>query len=287
MVKAIVTDVDGVIVGKMPGVNFPLPSAAVTQKLTELHKKGIPVVLNTAKFNKAILEIIKKAELKNPHVTDGGSVVIDPLAHKVIKKHVFGKQLARELVKNSLEHGFYTEFYGIDNWYVQEDQVSSFTEKRVAILQENYTTVPSLLDHVDNIDGIKIFSFIHKPEEKKLVDDMLKPFKDQINYVWSHHPATFPSENVVITLKGVSKKDATLEVLEYLGISPDETLGVGDTLGDWIFMEVCGYVAVTGEHSEELIRNAKAKGSGKYFLAKDADHDGFLASIDYFFSKTT
>lgn len=282
MVQAIVTDVDGVIVGKTRGVNFPLPSELVIRKLKELHNKGIPVVLNTAKFNKAVLEIIRAADLRNPHITDGGALIIDPLNDKLITKHVFGKVLAKQIVKTSLENGFYTEFYGVDNWYIQNDQRGMFSEKRVAILQQNHMAVDSLIHHVDDIDVIKIFSFIHKPEDKKRVDAMLKPFSSQIHIVWSHHPTIYPSENAIITIKGVSKKEATLAVLNYLKVSPENTLGVGDTLGDWSFMNVCGYVGVTGEHSQQLIDNAKAKGAGKYFIAKDADQDGVLEILDNF-----
>jgi HAD superfamily hydrolase (TIGR01484 family) len=282
MIKAIITDVDGVIVGKQKGINFPLPSTPVIQKLIKLQTKGIPVVLNTAKFNRAVLDIIKNANLRNPHITDGGALIIDPLDNKVIRKHVFGKLLAKEIVKASIENGFYTEFYGVDDWFVQHDQVSSFTQKRIAILQQEHTAVNSLIDHVDAIDVIKIFSFIHKPEDKKKVDKILEPFKNQIHVVWSHHPTTYPAQNAIITLKGVSKKDATLEVLEYLKISPNEALGIGDTLGDWNFMDVCGYVGVVGSHSEELIKHAKSKGENKYFLGSDVDTEGFIEIIDYF-----
>lgn len=50
MIKAIIADVDGVIVGNRRGVNFPLPNKVVMQKLKDLHKKGIPIVLCTEPF---------------------------------------------------------------------------------------------------------------------------------------------------------------------------------------------------------------------------------------------
>lgn len=282
MVKAIVTDVDGVIVGKKPGVNFPLPSPTVIQKLHELHKTGIPVILNTAKFNFAVKEIITRAGLKNPHITDGGALIIDPLNHQVIKKHVFEKSLAKAIVKVSIEHGFYTEFYGVDEWFIQKKDIGAFTKKRSSILQKEYKAVDSLLEIIDSIDVIKIFAFIHKPEEKPRVEKMLYEFKESIHLVWSLHPLTAPTQNAIITVKGVSKKDATFEVLEHLKIPPHEALAIGDTLGDWNFMNVCKYAGVVGDRSHELIKHAKNKGAGNYFIAPGVDEDGFIKIIDYF-----
>ncbi len=49
MVKLIITDVDGVIVGHKVGVNFPYPSQKVIEALKEV-KLSIPVVLCTGKY---------------------------------------------------------------------------------------------------------------------------------------------------------------------------------------------------------------------------------------------
>lgn len=45
MIKAIITDIDGIIVGKKQGVNFPLPNELVIQKLKELHNNGLAIIL--------------------------------------------------------------------------------------------------------------------------------------------------------------------------------------------------------------------------------------------------
>ena len=107
MMKAIITDVDGVIVGKKRGVNFPLPNYKVIRKLKKIRAEGIPVVLCTAKSNFAILEIVKKANLLNPHIADGGALIIDPLNDHVIKKRNFDKKLAKDIVSACFNGGIY------------------------------------------------------------------------------------------------------------------------------------------------------------------------------------
>ncbi len=282
MVKAIITDVDGVIVGKKSGVNFPLPNQKIIHRLKALHKKHIPVVLCTAKFNYAVKEIIIQADLRNPHITDGGALIIDPLDNKIIKQHLFDKTLALEIIKSSIANNIYTEMYGANEYYLQKDHVNHFTKRRREILQKEQITVDSLLDRIDGIDIIKIIQFAHSASEKEKIEKILAPFKDKIHYIWSHHPATYPAENTIVTIKGVSKKDASIDVLNYLKITPEETLGIGDTIGDWNFMSICKYVGVVGDASSELKNLAKTKGVGKYFFGSSVDEDGFLQILDYF-----
>src|SRR5471030_3245027 len=100
MIKAIIADVDGVLVGKKNGFNFPLPSTQVIQGLLRVHNGGTPVVLCTAKFNYAVRAIIKKAKLTGPHITDGGALILDPISGTVLRKYVLEPRLARDIVKS-------------------------------------------------------------------------------------------------------------------------------------------------------------------------------------------
>lgn len=282
MIKAIITDVDGVIVGKKHGVNFPLPNELVIQRLKDLHKKGMPIVLCTAKFNYAVLKIIQQADLRNPHITDGGALIIDPLDKKVIRKHIFDRTLAENIVSTLLAAGIYTECFGVEEYFLQKDHHSDFTKKRIAIIQKEHKAVDSLVAHVKQEDVIKILAFIKTDEEKQIVEQRLKPFMGNMHLIWSTHPALFPHTGAVITVKDVSKKHAALEVLQYLNISPEQTLGIGDTLGDWNFMSLCKYVATVGDESQELKSLAKSKGEGKYFIGSSVDENAFLEIVDYF-----
>ena len=282
MIKAIITDVDGVIVGKKQGVNFPLPNQVVIRRLQALQKKGIPVILCTSKSSHIIKELIRQADLRCPHITDAGALIIDPLDHKVIKVCVFDKPLASDIVAASLSEKFYTEVYGIDDYYLQKDYVGNFTEKRIQILQKEHITLNSLVEEIDSIDVIKIKIFAHNKEEKKKIQQFLEQFNEKANILWGQHPFTAPTEETNITVKGVSKQTAALEVLDYLKISPSESLGISDTVGDWNFMSLCKYVGVVGDESSEFKELAKTKGEGNYFFGSSVDDDGFLQIVDYF-----
>lgn len=91
-----------------------------------------------------------------------------------------------------------------------------------------------------------------------------------------------PSQNTVITVKGVSKKAASEDVLDYLNVSPGDVLGIGDTISDWNFMSLCKYAGVVGDASEELKELAKTKGEGNYFFGLSVDQDGFLQILNHY-----
>ncbi len=279
MIKAIITDVDGVIVGKQKGVNFPLPHTDVIKKLQELYKKGIPVVLCTAKFNHAILGIIESTNLNNPHITDGGALVIDPLDKKLITQHTVSDTIISSLIKELVLEKMYFEVYTPDFYAIQQGLDTSITKGREAILQE----APRIADLPYNgelIKGVttKIQVITNDIEKTTKIFDQ---YADQTDYIWTEHPS-MPYKIGVLTKKGVSKRSASEEVARSLGISFDEVLGVGDTKGDWNFMSLCKYVGVTGDNSPELKDLAKSKGKNNYFFASSVEENGFLEIIKYF-----
>ncbi len=284
MIKAIITDIDGVIVGAKHGINFPLPNNKVIQKLKELHKGGLPIVLCTAKFQCGIQELVKKAELSNPHITDGGALIIDPLDNLIIKKHTVEKQSVEKIISRSIENNIYIEAYGVDDYFIQKDQICEITEQHTPILQQEPKIVDDLLKAMKKIDVIKLITYARNDQDKLRIESLLEDMEDGIHTIWTMHPTMLPTRLCIITLNGVSKKAAAEEVMEYLKVSPEETLGIGDTLGDWKFMSMCKYAATVGDESDELKELVKTKGAGNYFISSSVDEDGFLDIIDYFLS---
>ncbi len=282
MIKAILTDIDGVIVGNKHGVNFPLPTQAVIQKLKELHQNGLPIVLCTAKYHPGVIDLIKLANLHGPHITSGGALVIDPLDNKFIKTNSLDNKLVQQIITTCIKNNIYIECYGTENYYVEKKQAFELTKKHAAINVVEPIIVSSMEKEVVTTDIIKIEAFAKNKEDIQRVDSFIKKFSDQVNVIWTMHPTILPFQICVVTVKGVSKKAASMEVLDYLKISPDEILGIGDTLGDWIFMEMCKYVATIGNESKELKELVKTKDEDNYYCASSVDEDGILDVFNYF-----
>lgn len=67
MIKAIISDVDGVVIGEKIGFNSPHPNDDVIAALKAVREKGVAVCLCTAKPHFSIAEEIKRPNL---HIAD-------------------------------------------------------------------------------------------------------------------------------------------------------------------------------------------------------------------------
>ena len=183
MVKLIVLDVDGVIVGHKIGVNFPYPNEKVISALKEIRQSGIPIVLCSGKYHQAIEPIIFKAGLNNPHITDAGSLILDPIADKIIHAYTLDKKVASEIINICLQNGIHIEAYSTENFYMQKDQTSDKLKRRLKILQHNPIIVDSLIESINQQDIIKLLPVVTSVQEKEKLENLLKPFSDKVNLV--------------------------------------------------------------------------------------------------------
>ncbi|HYK08228.1 MAG TPA: HAD family hydrolase [Candidatus Eisenbacteria bacterium] len=281
MIKAIVFDVDGVLKGSKEGINFPIPHADVIQKLKTLREEGIPVILCSGNYLHSILKIIQLANLRNPHISDRGALIVDPLDGVVLEKHLLQRKYVKEIIKTILSAGFYMEVYSDNEYFVQKSQVSELTKKRTVILQEQ----PVLVDSFEEIfskDIIKINIFSKNEEEKEKATKALSHIKNEIAIVWLSNPATGTMHIANVTSKDISKPYAVQQVLQRMHINSKDVLGVGDTLSDWEFMSLCGYTAAMGNADSALKELVKTKGEGKYFIAPHVDDNGVLEALKHF-----
>jgi hydroxymethylpyrimidine pyrophosphatase-like HAD family hydrolase len=142
--------------------------------------------------------------------------------------------------------------------------------------------VSSLEENLITTDSIKIEAFAKNKEEMPHIESLLKSFTNDIHILWTMHATILPYQICDITVKNVSKKSAALEVLQFLNIQPADVLGIGDTLGDWNFIEMCKYAATVGDESTDLKDLVKTKGEGNYFYGSSVDENGLLDIFNYF-----
>lgn len=275
-IKGIILDIDGVIVGEKIGFNSPWPHPAVIEALTKIRRQGIPICLITAKPHFAVSKIIKDAELKNPHITDGGSVIIDPIDNIIVKKHIIDKELATKALELFLQNSIYVEFYTVNDYFVQQNQVSEITQKHQHILQRSPVIVPSLIEEVTKLEITKIMPIAQNIEDSKRVNDIFKPLADKLNLYWAVHPVALPLQFGIVVPDGIDKTAGIKEVGKSLKVSFDELLSVGDSTSDWQFIQLCKYGAAMGNATQELKDLVKSKGTEFSYIAPSVDDNGIL-----------
>jgi HAD superfamily hydrolase (TIGR01484 family) len=282
MIKGIILDVDGVIVGEKIGYNSPYPHPEVIARLKGIEEKGVPISLCSGKPHNSIEKIIRDANLHNLHITNGGSVVIDPIDNVLLKSHTLDKKAAHTVLEVFLQNGFYSEIYTVEEYFIQADQKRPLTEIHTYIMQNAPHVVDSLLAVIDTLDVVKIMPVAQNEGEKQKLAALFKPYEHLLTLSWGVHPIANPHQFGIVTAKGISKQQAVAEIAERTGIREDEFLGVGDSTSDWQFIEQCGYAGSLSNGSSELKELITTKGSRGYIAKNSVDDNGILQVFDYF-----
>ncbi|NTU46202.1 HAD family phosphatase [Candidatus Roizmanbacteria bacterium] len=281
MIKGIILDVDGVIIGNKQGYNWPLPNTRVLETLKSLRQNGVVISLCTGKGTFAIHEIVKLAHLDNVHIGDGGAVVADILNQKIIEQHTIDTNHVLTILDMLLSHNIYTELYTQDGYYIQKNQIGDKTEKHKAILYREPNIVDSLREKANELAVVKIMPVADDETQKNVIISLFEQFKNTLTLQWGIHPTALPYQFGIITLQGISKKQAAITISKHTGVPLDEMLGVGDGMTDWQFMEICGYAGAMGNASQGL-RDHVALKNDRGYVGKSVDENGALDILKHF-----
>jgi len=282
-IKAIILDIDGVIIGEKIGVNSPYPNSKVIKALQKLKADGYLVVACTGKPFLAIEKIIKNATLYNLHIVDGGATLFDPVNKTPVKIKSIGGERAVPIIEFFLNNNIYTEFYTQNDYYVQRSQVGIKTEKHSFVLQRNPIVVNNLAKEAAKHNVIRLMLIADDKTKINLIQGLFdKNFKNKLNIRWSTHPPILPLQFGIVTAKGISKKEMLYDLLDSYSLSTDDILSIGDSMSDWEFMQISKYVA-TVENADPLLKNlVNSKGKDYSYIGKSVDENGILDIIKHF-----
>jgi len=281
-IKALILDVDGVILGEKEGYNFPQPHADVIAALKSINKQR-PIILCTAKPLFSVENIIQRSQLySTPHICEAGALIVDGKSGKVISQDVIENSLVVKVIKNYQSQGFYTEFYTRDNYYAQSSQKAEITKLHAHSLLKDPVLVDDLAEEAKQHDIIKIITITKDESEKPDVEDIFQDYSAKLNLYWGIHPIALPAQFAVITTDNVSKKLSSVKVIKDLGIPFQNVLGVGDGMSDWQFMEECGYAAAMGNAKDKLKDLVIEKGDKYGFVAPTVDENGILSIFKHY-----
>lgn len=284
-IKGIILDVDGVIIGEKIGFNSPDPHIDVINKLKEIRNEGIPISLCTAKPHFSINKIIKAAGLDNYHIADGGSVIINPINNSIVKKYVIDKNCVKEILDMYIANNVYTEFYTVDNYFIQENQKCDITQKHIHILQDNPVVVNNLSEESLKHEVTKIMPIALDEKDQIKVTKLFEEMNTGLTLSWGIHPVANPLKFGIITAPGISKKQGAIEISKNMKVSLENILAVGDSTSDWQFIELCGYGAAIGNASDKLKELVRTKKENHFYIGEDVNKNGIIEILNYFNNK--
>lgn len=281
MIKAIILDIDGVIIGTKQGINVPYPHTKVTVRLKEIQDSGIPITLCTGKAQFSVIDVIKTANLNNTHITNNGATILDPIAHKTISQFPLEKGHLEVLADFCKTNNLQLELYTASNWYVEKGRNTKYTKEHGNILDQPAKEVDSLREIIATKSIIKAIVVVdNDEEERKYAQKFKELLNDSVKISWTCAPIMLPAKLGLFTKKGVSKESAIKIISKSLNISTENMLGVGDNEPDWQFMQHCGYVAAMGNASDSLKKLVKSKKN--HFIGQGVDENGIIGILDYF-----
>jgi len=282
MIKAIILDVDGVIVGEKIGFNSPWPHPDVIKKLKEIKDRGIFISLCTAKPYFSIDKIIKDAGLDNYHIADGGGVIINPIDNKIVEKHLLDPQVVVKVIEAYLKENVYIEFYTVDDYVIQKNQTSKVTKDHAHVLQRKAKVVESLKDEALKSEITKLMPIAGDEKDKERLIKIFEPFKNKLTLSWGVHPVILPLQFGIITAPGISKKQGATTISKNLGVLFENMLGVGDSASDWQFIKMCQYGGAMGNAKQELKDLVLSKGEDFSHVGPSVDENGIIEILDFF-----
>lgn len=280
-IKAIILDVDGVIVGDKKGYNAPYPPLEVIKKLKQIREKGIYVILCSAKPYYSVKKIVDDAHLNNIQTALAGAILVDPSSLEITKKHIIESEITVYLTKKFIDNNIYTEIYTTEKYYIQKNQKNKVTELHNFTLSFEPIMVDSLTDQVKKSEIVKILPVTRTVKERQIVDKIFSDYISKLMIGWSTHPAIKGYFFGNITASGVSKKQSVIEIINLYKIKTEEILGVGDSLTDWDFIGICGYAGAMGNATQELKKLVQSKGKNGY-IGKSVNENGILDIFNYF-----
>lgn len=233
-IKLVAIDIDGTLLDSEENI-----SKNTKEIIRELNNNGRQIVLSTGRTFLSAYNIMKKLSLDIPIVSYNGGLVYIPSKGQIfsVKMPI---DIGKKVIKFGEDKGLYIKVYIDDVLYVKDnDPVSVDFSRRHGI---RYEAVGRLTDKINkDINMIVIFA-----EEK-----------------YDHVPEYFDDFDIAITAstpycmeflpKGISKATGLEKVLDYLEISRDEVLAIGNGINDYEMIKYAGLGIAMKNSDEKLL----------------------------------
>lgn len=225
-IKLIFLDVDGVITRNFMTTTTPEMLTALNNLTHKYH-----VSLCTGRSVQSSKHIIEGASLNDfYHVLETGSKVLAPGG-----KFEYEKSLSKDEINKLIDLTNPMDcFYGVcvkGEWI---DEIKDVGDDEITILSINTDS----------------------KEKTRQVLDVIEPIADNF-YISTLVSSFYPDgAHIHITNKDVSKGEGVRYVKNALGLSTEDCLGVGDSIGDLPMLKECGIKVVMGNADEETKSHA-------------------------------
>ena len=262
MIKLVATDIDGTILG----YNTDEFTNGVKDCMKKLEYRGIKVVLVTGRMHSAACKVAKPLNLKTPIVSFQGGLVKDLVSGKTLYEKNLSPNRAKEVIDWARKNDIHVNLYLNDTLYVEKDceEIHRYVDRQ----KVPYTVCNFDELELNHINKILLIDY----ENEKRVTDWLNHLQASMPelYVVKSTPNFCEVSNACAT-----KACAVRFLQDYWGITPEETLTIGDQNNDIELLKAGGTAVAMGNATVELKTYAD-------YITDTVDNDGFVKAVEKF-----
>lgn len=259
MIKLVVTDIDGTILGSN---NVFRPK--VIETIKKLESAKIPVVLATGRVFAGVYPAAKQLGIETPIICSQGSV----LRHHddVLWQRPVGHGISREIIELLRKKNVHTNVYNDDEIFVEDEQyMDEYSNGRFV----TYKVIKSF-DSLELGVVSKLLAIIYDEDEMvNLCCELKEKYKGVLNIVRSH------KYYLEITDIEATKGTAMKHLAGLWNISQNEIFASGDQDNDIDLLLNAGIKVATQDASEALKKVAD-------YICPSPECDGWAQAIERF-----
>lgn len=268
----VILDLDGTILDPFAD---PSISRAVVQTLRDVQAAGVPVTIATGRTLDYVAEHLTPLGIVTPVVTTQGSVIGDPVRHKIIKEWPIPSAEAHALAAwadatQRISAFFFTD--GVGRIHICQNLDPGrgpFFDHVMGSPREYVGSLRALLAARGDHAPVKYMLVSDVNDEADLAAELQSHFGDGVTMTRTHPML------VEATAAGVDKGEGVRHLLHLLEIDPARVLAIGDNENDVPMLRVVGMPVAMGNAT------ASVKAAARW-IAPSIEEDGAAVAMRRF-----
>lgn len=264
--QLIALDMDGTLLNH----ELKIPEACL-EAMQKAQETGKHVVISTGRSLSEMKHYLDDLTMVRYMILESGACVYDLYKHEMIYQKAFGKdevlKIYDALLKQDIMLHIFTDGYS----YSPDSQRHKMNEYQMGRYQNMFLECVDPIDNVElffqeHIEHIEKVNLYHRSVEER--ENSLQSLKD-LDVV----KACVEVSSLELTPFGVNKGLGIKHLCDYLNISVDQCIAVGDSNNDLEMLEVVGLAVAMGNANEDVKRIADV-------VVSDCEHDGVADAIN-------
>lgn len=264
--KLIFFDIDGTLVNSRGKI-----TTRTREQIERLREEGVAISLASGRPLFGAQQIISELGINAPCVFFSAALVIEPQSGERLYEAILPKEEVLHIIEGTRELGIYTELYNAEEYFVE--RVETFTEMHAGYLDRR-PVVRNLEDVLQSEQILKVVMVVRRGVEESVLREFIRSnpnFHYGVATGASHPDILFANA----THRSATRENAFRIVTEYLGITQDDVISIGDGESDVPFFKLAG-VSVAMGNAESHVKDAAS------IVTEHVDRDGvahFLESV--------